>query len=101
MSAGALLDWYAGLTPRDDAGPQDWARMFFVPGMEHCSGGQSTDTFDMLTAIQAWVEDGVAPERVEATGRAFPGVTRPLCPYPAGARYEGGDPDSADSFVCR
>jgi len=101
MSAGALLDWYAGLTPRDESGPQDWARMFFVPGMEHCSGGQSTDTFDMLTAIQAWVEDGVAPDRVEATGRNFPGVTRPLCPYPAVARYEGGDPDSADSFVCR
>ena len=101
MSAGALLDWYAGLTPRDEAGPQDWARMFFVPGMEHCSGGQSTDTFDMLTAIQAWVEEGVAPDRVVASGRAFPGVTRPLCPYPAVARYEGGNPDSAESFVCR
>jgi hypothetical protein len=101
MSAGALIDWYAGLTPRDDRGPQDWARMFFVPGMEHCSGGQSTDTFDMLTAIQAWVEEGVEPDRVEASGRAFPGVTRPLCPYPEVARYEGGDPDSADSFVCR
>ena len=101
MSAGALIDWYAGLTPSGDEGPQDWARMFFVPGMMHCSGGQATDSFDMLTAIQAWVEDDEAPDRVIASGSAFPGVTRPLCPYPQVARYDGGDPDSADSFSCR
>ncbi|HEY8521584.1 MAG TPA: tannase/feruloyl esterase family alpha/beta hydrolase [Gammaproteobacteria bacterium] len=101
MSAGALIDWYAKITPRDDEGPQDWARMFFVPGMTHCAGGQATDTFDMLTAIQAWVEEGRAPDRIIATGRAFPGVTRPLCPYPQVARYDGGDPNSADSFSCR
>src|SRR5690606_4339882 len=79
MSAGALIDWYANVTPRDGEGPQDWARMFFVPGMTHCAGGQSTDSFDMLTAIQAWVEEGDAPDRVVASGRALPGVTRPLC----------------------
>jgi feruloyl esterase len=101
MSAGALIEWYAKVTPRDDEGAQDWARMFFVPGMTHCGGGQSTDSFDMLTAIQAWVEEGKAPERVVASGSAFPGVTRPLCPYPKVARYDGGDPDSAESFSCR
>lgn len=101
MSAGALTDWYTGLIPRNDAGPQDWARLYFVPGMTHCAGGQSTDSFDMLTAIQDWVEEGVAPDRVVASGRAFPGITRPLCPYPKVARYDGGDPDDADSFSCR
>jgi feruloyl esterase len=101
MSAGALTDWYAALTPRDDAGPQDWARLYFVPGMTHCGGGPSTDSFDMLTAIQSWVEEDRAPDRVVATGEAFPGVTRPLCPYPEVARYDGGDPDSAESFSCR
>jgi len=55
----------------------------------------------MLTAIQSWVEADEAPDRVIATGNAFPGVTRPLCPYPQVARYEGDDPDSAESFVCR
>ena len=100
MSAGALTEWYAELTPRDAAGPQDWARMFFVPGMTHCAGGQSTDSFDMLTAIQSWVEEDEAPDRIIATGDAFPGVTRPLCPYPQVARYQGDDPDSAESFVC-
>jgi len=101
MSAGALTEWYAGLTPRDVAGPQEWARLYFVPGMLHCGGGRATDTFDMLTAIQAWVENDEAPDRVVASGSAFPGVTRPLCPYPLVARYDGGDPDRQESFSCR
>jgi hypothetical protein len=101
MSAGALKDWYVKLTPQDERGPQDWARLFFVPGMLHCAGGQATDSFDMLTAIQAWVEDDVAPDRVVAAGRALPGVTRPLCPYPSVARYDGGDPNDAANFSCR
>jgi feruloyl esterase len=69
--------------------------------MTHCGGGQSTDEFDMLTAIQAWVEHGRAPDRIVASGRAFPGKTRPLCPYPKVARYEGGDVDDHHSFACR
>jgi feruloyl esterase len=75
--------------------------LFLVPGMTHCGGGQSTDQFDMLAAIQDWVENGRAPDRVLATGRAFPGITRPLCPYPAVARYDSGDTASAASFSCR
>src|SRR5690606_39440973 len=42
MSAGALIDWYANVTPRDGEGPQDWARMFFVPGMTHCRSEEHT-----------------------------------------------------------
>jgi feruloyl esterase len=69
--------------------------------MLHCAGGQATDRFDMLTAIQSWVEKGEAPDRVVATGNAFPGRTRPLCPYPQVARYTGGNPEDAASFACR
>src|SRR5689334_7199956 len=68
---------------------QDWARLFLVPGMTHCGGGPATDEFDMLTAIQSWVEEGHAPDRIVARGKTFPGVTRPLCPYPQIARYTG------------
>lgn len=100
MATGALVDWYEQLTPRNEQGPQEWARLFLVPGMTHCSGGESTDRFDMLTAIQDWVERGRAPDRIIASGNAFPGVTRPLCPYPAVARYRGGDPADAASFAC-
>jgi hypothetical protein len=101
MWAGALTQWYEKLTPRDSQGPQSWARLFLVPGMTHCGGGQSTDQFDMLTAIQQWVEKGQAPDRVVASGRAFPGKTRPLCPYPKVARFDGGSPDKQESFSCR
>jgi feruloyl esterase len=101
MATGALTDWYRRLTPRDSAGPQAWARLFLVPGMAHCGGGQSTDQFDMLTAIQAWVEQGRAPDRIVASGKAFPGKTRPLCPFPKVARYVNGDVNDARSFSCR
>ncbi|MDI9612407.1 MAG: tannase/feruloyl esterase family alpha/beta hydrolase [Acidobacteriota bacterium] len=101
MWAGALTRWYERLTPRDGQGPQSWARLFLVPGMTHCGGGQSTDRFDMLSAIQEWVEQGRAPDRVVASGKAFPGVTRPLCPYPKVARFDGGDEDDEKSFSCR
>jgi feruloyl esterase len=75
-------------------------RLFFIPGMTHCGGGQATDEFDMLDAIVAWVEEGRAPDRIVATGGFVPGASRPLCPHPLVARYQGGDEHSADSFVC-
>jgi feruloyl esterase len=101
MATGALTQWYEALTPRSSDGPQSWARLFLVPGMTHCGGGASTDRFDMLTAIQAWVENDEAPTRVVAAGNAFDGITRPLCPYPQVARYDGGDPNVEQSFACR
>jgi tannase/feruloyl esterase len=101
MSTGALLDWYGKVMPRDGAGPQAWARLFFIPGMTHCGGGQSTDQFDMLTAIQNWVEKDQAPDRIIATGRAFPDTSRPLCPHPKVARYDSGNVRDERSFSCR
>ena len=80
-----------------------WSRIYFVPGMGHCQGGSATlDRFDMLSAVVDWVEKGVAPDRVVATGPAFPGRSRPLCPYPRHAEYTGhGDPNDANNFVCQ
>jgi feruloyl esterase len=70
--------------------------------MGHCSGGPALDRFDMLAAVVDWVERGLAPDAVKATGRAFPGRSRPLCPYPLHAHYKGtGDPDDASNFECR
>lgn len=80
-----------------------WSRFYFVPGMGHCQGGSATlDRFDMLGAVVDWVEKGVAPDRVVATGPSFPGRSRPLCPYPQHAEYSGhGDTNDAGSFVCK
>ena len=73
--------------------------------MNHCAGGPATDSFDGLGAIVDWVEKGAAPARIEASARPgaayFAGRTRPLCPYPAYARYSGtGSLDDGVNFVC-
>jgi feruloyl esterase len=84
------------------AATRDWSRLFLVPGMGHCGGGASLDQFDALSAIVDWVESGRAPDRIVATGSAFPGRSRPLCPHPQHAHYKGtGNPDDAASFECR
>ncbi|HEY7352238.1 MAG TPA: tannase/feruloyl esterase family alpha/beta hydrolase [Terriglobales bacterium] len=79
-----------------------WSQFYFVPGMSHCGGGQALDQFDLLGAIVDWVEKGTAPSSVVATGKAFSGRSRPLCPYPKHAQYKGqGDTEDAASFECR
>jgi feruloyl esterase len=83
---------------------QSFYRLFMAPGMAHCSGGTGPNSFDMQAALEAWVEEGRAPDRVVAT-RAINGVVdrlRPLCAYPKIAVYRGtGDTNDAASFECR
>ncbi len=100
LSPLATAAWYDRLPSANGGRVEDWARLFLVPGMTHCGGGPATDEFDMLAAIEDWVEQGHAPDRIIARGKSFPGVTRPLCPYPRIARYQGGDPKSERSFAC-
>ena len=104
FSANELIAYYRRVLEANGgtAATQRFARLFLVPGMNHCGGGQATDEFDPLSAMQHWVEQGRPPGRLIAAGRAFPGVTRPLCPYPAVARYSGsGSMRSAGAFICR
>ncbi|MBV9396573.1 MAG: tannase/feruloyl esterase family alpha/beta hydrolase [Bryobacterales bacterium] len=78
-------------------------RLFMVPGMGHCRGG-GTDTFDAVGALSAWVEKGKAPERIAASRvtRFTLDRTRPLCPYPQTAVYNGsGNTDEAANFSCK
>lgn len=101
-----------------------FVRLFNVPGMGHCRGGSAPTMFgndltansvapgdptrDLLTALEQWVEKGVAPERIVAT--QFSGSdpstrtvvsTRPLCAAPLVAKYKGsGDPNVESSFTC-
>jgi feruloyl esterase len=85
------------------ASTQSFFRFFPVPGMAHCRGGAGTDTFDALAAVEAWVEHGTAPDAIPASRRRNGQVdrTRPLCAYPAVARYKGtGSIEDASSFTC-
>lgn len=95
----------------------NFVRHFPVPGMNHCSAGPAADQFDALTPLVAWVEQGVAPDRIIASVRGAGnrgGVnselpanwtaqrTRPLCPYPKVARYTGsGSLENAANFSCQ
>jgi len=79
---------------------RDSTRLFLAPGVLHCGGGSGPDRFDTLAALENWVERGVPPASLLATKQGSP-LSRPLCPYPALARYKGtGDPNDAASFEC-
>ena len=79
-------------------------RLFMAPGMNHCSGGDGPSRFDAVAALEQWVEQGNAPDRIVASHVSAGGQvdrTRPLCPYPQVARYTGaGSTDDAVNFTC-
>jgi len=84
---------------------QEFFRLFMLPGVTHCGGGDGPDTVDWLAVIQAWVEEGVAPDQVIAAKydklRINVLRTRPICPYPQFAVYKGtGDTNDAANFAC-
>lgn len=81
---------------------EEFFRLFLVPGVHHGGGGPGLTEFDAMSALENWVENGQAPEKLIAS-RLIDGKTersRPVFPYPVLARYSGtGDPTNADSFV--
>ena len=106
-----MVNWYTEMNHGMKGGDnfkktKDFARLFLMPGANHCGGGPATSSIDAFSPLVNWVENGVAPERIvgtaPATGNPFPGRTRPLCPYPQYAHYTGsGDINSEANFVCR
>jgi feruloyl esterase len=107
FSALESVDYYQRLSANNGgvAATRAWARLFLIPGMNHCAGGPATDSFDGLSAIVEWVEQGAAPDRVLAralpSNPYFANRTRPLCAYPGYARFEGsGDIEDATNFSC-
>ncbi|MBU2286368.1 MAG: tannase/feruloyl esterase family alpha/beta hydrolase [Gammaproteobacteria bacterium] len=100
-----------------DASPEEFARLYMVPGMQHCMAGEGPRPLtpddlpddghshdELLAVLDRWIEQGEEPTAL--TGYRFQdgevNATRPLCPYPSVAHYDGaGDPDKASSFSCR
>ena len=110
FSINSSVRWWETLNANSDGKAADFARLFAVPGMNHCMSGPATDNFDALGAIVDWVEKGKAPDSILASvdpnNKELPGSwsksrARPLCPWPQFARYVGGDVEKAASFVCR
>lgn len=82
---------------------KEFARLFMMPGVAHCGGGVGPDRNDAVTAVIDWVEKGKAPDMLLASKVTNGTVvrTRPLCPYPQVARYNGqGSIDDAANFSC-
>jgi hypothetical protein len=110
FSFNSTVRWYERLAANHGGDASDFARLFAVPGMNHCASGPTADSFDALGAVVDWVEKGKAPATILASVRAdnkeLPGDwsrtrTRPLCPWPSFAHYVGGDIEKAESFVCK
>jgi len=108
------VNYYENLSSKYGTATGSFARLFVVPGMNHCSGGSyALDSFDSLAAIVNWVEQGATPDSIIA-GNSFnqtsnplsgsalpPSRTRPLCPYPQYAQYTGtGDSENTANFTC-
>jgi len=95
---------YSRLGRLDFTNLQRFYRLFRAPGVGHCGGGTGPSPVDAFGALVTWVEQGVAPETLLASGgSAAPptGRTRPLCPYPQTAIYNGsGSIDDASNFHC-
>jgi feruloyl esterase len=85
---------------------EEFVRLFLLPNVGHCGGGAAggPNTLDQLTALEEWVEEGIAPDEIVASRVTDDRVvtrTRPICAYPQVARYVGsGSIDDAANFVC-
>ena len=100
FSAKDQVAWFRQMNA-DTPNAQSFSRLFMIPGMNHCGGGQAFNDVDPLTLLENWHGKNQAPERMIAQGQSFPNKQMPICAYPKVATYTGGDANKAESFVCR
>ena len=116
ISPLSTIDYYETVerTMGGAAATRDFFRLFMLPGVEHCWGGEGASVVDFLSYMEAWVEKNQAPDimmsaHVKAssfsdllnwpTDPTLIGFTRPVYPYPLQAKYKGtGDPNKAENF---
>jgi len=105
---GNTINFYNGVLAKMETKPgakqDDWMRLFMVPGMMHCQGGEGPDQFNKMGVIERWREAGTAPAQIVASHVSGAAVdrTRPLCPYPQVAVYSGvGSTNDANNFSCK
>jgi feruloyl esterase len=104
IPSGSSTSYYDDVVKAMGAKVKDNYRLFMVPGMNHCGGGDGPASFDMQAAVEQWVEQKKAPDAIPAAHltNGQPDRTRILCPYPQVATYKGsGDPNSAANFACK
>jgi feruloyl esterase len=98
------INMYTSIVQKTGSKSDNWIKLYMIPGMGHCQGGPATDQFNKMAIIERWRESNTAPEAVVAahvTGNNVT-MTRPLCPYPQVATYNGvGSTNDAASFSCK
>lgn len=107
---------------------EGFERLYLLPGVYHCSGGEGPSLIDLVTPMMAWVEQGQAPDAIEtrqdlhpkgngfgqpadkgmdkaknvaaaASAQPVTARSRPVYPYPYIATYNGtGDVNAAASY---
>jgi feruloyl esterase len=120
FSFNDTVSWWESVKSVFGSNTDRFVKLYPIPAMSHCSGGPTTDQFDMIDPLVNWVEKGIAPNSVTAKARGVGTNTiaalinaevptnwaadrsRPLCPYPAVATYNGsGDVNQAANFTCK
>lgn len=102
VPAGSTVSYYRDVRKILGESVDSFVKMYLLPGVGHCGGGNGPEKMNMVDAIMAWVEDGVAPGAIETVKKEYGRIvaSRPVYPYPALATYLGsGDPNSAASFT--
>jgi len=89
---------------------QPWFRFFLSPGSAHCQDGDAgspigivADDPTLFNALVNWVEHDKPPNEIPAKQTVDRTVvrTRPMCPYPTTAVYNGsGDQNDGANFHC-
>jgi hypothetical protein len=108
-SGGAIspqnsVNYYSSVLTRMGSQQHDWLRLSMVPGMAHCGGGSGPNQVNWMAALERWRESGIAPDQLIAARVSDNRVnmTRPICPYPQVARYNGvGSTNDAATFTCK
>ncbi len=98
------INYYSSVLEHMGPNQGNWYRLFMAPGMMHCRGGPGPDQFNVVGAMERWVESGTAPDQLIAAHTVGNRVdmTRPLCPYPQVAQWTGvGNTDDAANFACK
>lgn len=103
ITAQNTINYYNSVLATMGDGQDDWMRLFMVPGMNHCRGGDGPNQLDWLSSLERWRETGDAPASVQAirVSGATVDMTRPVCAYPTVATYTGvGSTNDAANFTC-
>jgi feruloyl esterase len=102
ITPAEIVRYYEKVRQRLGSATDNHVRLFMAPGMAHCADGPGASSFDMLPALDKWVERGEAPERIIAVKPGSnPEFSHPLCPWPKTARYKGsGATHDAANFKC-